>query len=69
MGPWQLTRTIRLATNWMLCSATRDQAKRLEESQRRFEAGETRTIPHEEVRRRLGLDEPASEEPPSLAED
>jgi hypothetical protein len=43
--------------------------QRLEESQRRFEAGETRPILHEEVRRRLGLDEPASEEPPSPAED
>jgi hypothetical protein len=42
--------------------------QRLEESQRRFEGGETRTIPHEEVRRRLGLEEPASEEPPSPAE-
>jgi hypothetical protein len=42
--------------------------QRLEESQRRFEAAETRTIPHEEVRRCLGLVEPASAEPPSLGE-
>ena len=42
--------------------------QRLEKSQRRFEGGETRTIPHEEVRHRLGLEEPASEEPPSPAE-
>jgi hypothetical protein len=42
--------------------------RRLEESQRRFEVGETRTIPHEEVRRRLGLEEPPSEEPSSSAE-
>jgi hypothetical protein len=42
--------------------------QRLEEFQRRFERGKTRTIPHEEVRRRLALEEPASEEPPSSAE-
>jgi hypothetical protein len=41
--------------------------RRLAESQRRFDAAETRTIPHEEVRRCLGLVEPASAEPPSLA--
>jgi hypothetical protein len=42
--------------------------ERLEEAQRRFEAGETRTISHEDVRRRLGFDEFASTEPPSPAQ-
>jgi hypothetical protein len=42
--------------------------RRLEESHRRFQTGETRSIPHEEVRRSLGLEEARSEEPPSAAE-
>ena len=43
--------------------------QRLDESQRRFEAGETRTTPHEEVRRRLGItDSSPPEEPPSAAD-
>jgi hypothetical protein len=43
--------------------------RRLEESQRRLAAGETRTVPYQQLRRRLGLDEPASRERASPAED
>jgi hypothetical protein len=67
MDPWQLVRTIP-GDDELDALREPEIRQRLEESQRRFEAGETRTIPHEEVRRRLGLDEPASTEPPSPAE-
>jgi hypothetical protein len=40
--------------------------QRLDESKRRFEAGETRPTPHKDVRRRLGLSEVPSEEPSSV---
>jgi hypothetical protein len=53
MRPWQLTRTVPSARNWMPCSGSPIR-QRLEESSVALKRGDA-NIPHMEVRRRVGL--------------